>query len=272
MIKILVVGLPGNMATTFTKKALNVKEIEVVQYSITGEETEDEIFKIEDSDFKLIKSNDRKGINQLFSETKPTIVVDYTEPQMVEKNIDLYCRKGVHFIMGTTGVVINKVSDKIKESNINAIIAPNMGKQVVALQAMMKYAADNFPNCFKDYTLRITESHQKGKLDTSGTARAMVEYFKQLGIPFDENEIIMYRDPVEQIKLGVSEKYLNGHGWHTYTFISSDKSVYFEITHNVNGREIYANGTIDSIFYLNNKIKEGVRGATFTMIDVMKNM
>ncbi|GHU65731.1 hypothetical protein FACS1894123_11720 [Bacteroidia bacterium] len=70
----------------------------------------------------------------------------------------------------------------------------------------------------------------------------------------------------------VPEEFLNGHGWHTYSFTSADGSVHFEITHNVNGRDIYANGTIDSIYYLNNKIKNGIRGEIFSMIDVLKVM
>jgi 4-hydroxy-tetrahydrodipicolinate reductase len=271
MIKTLVVGLPGNMATIFTKHALMEKEMELINFSITGEDTEIKEYDIDGCSFRLIKANDTEGINELFERNKPAIVVDYTEPQVVERNIELYCRKKVNFVMGTTGVVISRFSDQIRDSNINAVIAPNMGKQIVAIQAMMEYVANNFPNSFTGYTLEIRESHQKNKLDTSGTARAMVGYFNKLGIKFDESDIIMYREPEEQIKLGVPQEYLNGHGWHTYSFTSADESVHFEITHNVNGREIYAKGTIDSIYYLNNKIKNGVRGEIFSMIDVLKN-
>jgi len=46
--------------------------------------------------------------------------------------------------------------------------------------------------------------------------------------------------------------------------------VHIAITHNVNGRDIYAKGTIDSVFYLNDKIKNGVEGKIFSMIDVLK--
>jgi len=271
MIKILVVGLPGNMATTFTKHALIEKEIEVINFSITGNDIEEKEYDIEDRTFHLINANDKVKIDELFEDYKPTLVVDYTEPRVAELNIGLYCRKRTHFIMGTTGVNVNRVSEKIKESGINAVIAPNMGKQIVAIQAMMKYAAENFPNCFKDYTLKIKESHQKGKLDTSGTARAMVGYFKQLGIIFDEKNIEMIREPSKQVALKVPKTFLTGHGWHTYTLISSDETVKIEITHNVNGRDIYAKGTIDSIFYLNEKIKSGVQGNVFSMIDVLQN-
>jgi 4-hydroxy-tetrahydrodipicolinate reductase len=270
MIKILVVGLPGNMATTFTKHVLKEKEIEVINFSITGNDLEIKEYNVDDHIFHLINANDKIAIDELFEEHKPIIVVDYTEPQVVEQNIGLYCRKKTNFVMGTTGVNINRVVDKIKEADINAVIAPNMGKQIVAIQAMIQYAADKFPNCFKDYTLEIKESHQQGKLDTSGTARAMVGYFKQLGIVFDVDKIIKYREPSQQLKLGVPESFIGGHGWHTYALTSADETVHIEITHNVNGRDIYAKGTIDSIYFLNSKIKEGIRGEVFSMIDVLK--
>ena len=272
MIKILIAGLPGEMATTFVKHALKEKEIEIINHSITGVDTEITECIIDGSIFKLIRANDKERINKLFNDNKSIIVVDYTEPLVVESNIDLYCRKKVNFIMGTTGVVINKVFDKIVESDICAIIAPNMGKQIVAMQAMIEYAAENFPDCFKNYKLTIRESHQSAKLDTSGTARAMIGFFNKLGMKYCEDEIIKHRKPNEQIELGVPEEHLNGHGWHTYTFSSADESIYIEITHNVNGRDIYAKGTVDSIYYLDAKIKNGVKGAIFQMIDVLKNM
>ena len=44
----------------------------------------------------------------------------------------------------------------------------------------------------------------------------------------------------------------------------------FEFTHNVNGRDIYAKGTLDAISYLYKRVEEGVKGRMFTMIDVLK--
>ncbi|MDR2663234.1 MAG: hypothetical protein LBC31_09585 [Treponema sp.] len=269
MIKILVVGLPGDMATTFTKHALKESEFDIINFSIAGNYCDIEKYDVDDRCFQLIKSNDKTRIDKLFDEYKPKIIVDYTKPAAVEQNIDLYCSKETSFVMGTTGVVIDRISDKIIESDINAVISTNMGKQIVALQSMLKYAANNFPNCFKDYTLQVKESHQNNKLDTSGTARVMVGYFKQLGIDFDERDIEKIRNPKEQIKLGVPQKYLEGHGWHTYSLTSEDKTVHIEITHNINGRDIYAKGTIDSIFFLDDKINKGVCGKIFSMIDVL---
>ena len=69
---------------------------------------------------------------------------------------------------------------------------------------------------------------------------------------------------------GVPEEYLGGHGWHTYTLVSNDKTVRFEFTHNVNGRDVYAKGTLDAIVYLSKKINGITMGTVFTMADVLK--
>ena len=69
---------------------------------------------------------------------------------------------------------------------------------------------------------------------------------------------------------GIPAEFLSGHGWHTYTLVSNDKTVKFEFTHNVNGRDVYAQGTLDALIYLDKKVAEGVQGQVFSMIDVLK--
>ena len=44
----------------------------------------------------------------------------------------------------------------------------------------------------------------------------------------------------------------------------------FQFTHNVNGREIYAKGTLNAVSYLNKKLKEGSKGQVYSMMDVLK--
>ena len=146
-----------------------------------------------------------------------------------------------------------------------------MVKQIVAFQAMMAYAAENFPDVFKGYSLHIHESHQAGKADTSGTAKAMVTYFNRMGIPFTADQILMERDPERQLNLwGIPAEHLQGHAWHTYTLTSPDQSVMFEFKHNINGRDVYAPGTMDAIIFLARKIAAGAVGQVYSMIDVLK--
>ena len=174
--------------------------------------------------------------------------------------------------MGTTGGDRDTLLYTVEKSDIAAVIAPNMAKQIVGFQAMMAWGADTFPGLFKGYDITIRESHQKGKADTSGTAKAMVGYFDKLGLKCTAQDIEQERDPDKQRHdWGIPEEHLGGHGWHTYTLTSDDQTVTFQFKHNVNGRKIYARGTLDAVLFLHQCVQEGVQGKVFSMMDVIKS-
>jgi 4-hydroxy-tetrahydrodipicolinate reductase len=186
--------------------------------------------------------------------------------------VDFYCAHNLPFVMGTTGGDRQRIVDRIESSKISAVVAPNMAKEIVGLMAMMEYAANTFPGLFKGYSMDVVESHQSWKADTSGTAKAMIGYFNKLGVDFTEEQITMVRDPeIQRNRLNVPEQYIDGHGWHTYTLDSPDKTTRFAITHNISGRDIYAGGTLDAVGYLHEKMAAKKTGTVFSMIDVMKN-
>jgi 4-hydroxy-tetrahydrodipicolinate reductase len=271
-IKTMVNGLPGNVAHVVARHILQDPRFELLPYSITGPEIALTEYTIGAVCLELIRP-DAKASDMVPIKARwgPFLSVDFTHPSAVNPNAEFYCRTGLPFVMGTTGGDRRKLEETVISSTIAAVIAPNMAKQIVGFQAMMKYAADNFPALFEGYRLEIKESHQKGKADTSGTAKAMVTYFNRLGVPFSEDQIIKVRDPeIQQQQWGIEEEYLAGHGWHTYTLVSEDRTVRFEFSHQVNGREIYGRGTLDALLFLSEKVKAGVRGKVFTMIDVLQ--
>ena len=273
-IKVMVNGLPGNMASNVVKHALKNDRFELISQSLTGPEITEIETTVETAAFTLIQPRDRdQAINTIKETSGPFISVDYSLPPAVNDNAEFYCRNNLPFVMGTTGGERALLTDAVAASSICAVIAPNMAKQIVGFQAMMEYAAQTFPNLFEGYTLEIKESHQQGKADTSGTAKAMVGYFNSLGTPFAADDIIMERNPeVQQDVWGIPADFLSGHGWHTYMLTSGDKTVRFEFTHNVNGRDVYALGTLDAILFLDNQVKDGSAGKVFTMIDVLKGV
>ena len=271
-IKVMVNGLPGNMATNVARFVLDDNRFELISESLTGPEITEPECIVDSVTFRLIRPEVREAvITEVKEKHGAFISVDFALPPAVNSNAEFYCKQGLPFVMGTTGGDRELLQDTVNSSPIAAVIAPNMAKQIVGFQAMMEYAADNFPNIFKGYSLEIRESHQKGKADTSGTAKAMVKYFNDLGIPFSDKEIQMERDPEAQKGVwGIPEQYLGGHGWHTYSLISGDKTVQFEFAHNVNGRDIYAKGSLDAVVYLHEKVNAGEKGRVFSMIDVLK--
>lgn len=271
-IKVMVNGLPGRMAGAVARHVLSDSRFELIPFSFTGPEISEAETRVADTVVRLVKPQDRDAALSRVKAVSPDFIsVDYTHPSAVNPNGDFYCRNELPFVMGTTGGDRDRLEEAVLQSSTAAVIAPNMAKQIVGFQAMMEHAARLFPGLFEGYSLEIRESHQKGKADTSGTAKTMVKYFNDLGLPFVEADIRKERDPERQKNLwGIPEKFLTGHGWHTYTLTSADETVRFEFSHNVNGREIYARGTLDAIVYLRAKLQEGVRGEVFSMIDVLQ--
>lgn len=271
-LQIMINGLPGNVATIIAAHALRDDRITLLPHSLTGPEIELNPYTVAGTDIELIKPVDRdRRMDELIRRYGTYISVDYTHPSAVNDNAAFYCEHGLPFVMGTTGGDREQLTRTVNRSTICAVIAPNMAKQIVGLQAMMEYAANTFPGIFNGYTMTVRESHQAGKADTSGTAKAMVGCFNRMGVDFSADAIAMERDPaVQHDQWGIPEAYLTGHGWHTYRLTSPDRTVVFEFQHNVNGREIYAEGTMDAVCYLDRQLKTGAVGQVYSMIDVLK--
>ncbi len=272
IINIMINGLPGNVAKELAKSAITDDRFQVLPFSLTGQEIQEESFTIDSTLIELVKPDTRDSkISSIKVEFPSFIAIDFTHPTAVNSNALFYTQYKIPFVMGTTGGDREKLERTVKKSSIPAVIAPNMAKQIVGFQAMMEYAAHTFPGLFKGYELEVVESHQKGKADTSGTARAMVGYFNKLGANFDITDILMVRDPEKQEKtLGIPKEHLAGHGWHTYTLKTPDGSTLFEFKHNINGRDIYVSGTFDAVFFLVEKLaKSDTSKKLYTMVDVL---
>lgn len=271
-LKVMVNGMPGNVAASIAKHVLTDERFELVRHSLTGPDIPVSEFLIDETPVQLITPDVRDVTITKIKETEgPFITVDFTLPVAVNDNAAFYCRHELPFVMGTTGGDRDLLEKTVRDSSISAVIAPNMAKQIVGFQAMMAYAAENFPGLFDGYSLEIRESHQKTKVDTSGTAKAMVAYFNKLGVDFAENDIIKIRDPeIQQKQWKIPEEYINGHAWHTYTLDAPDKTAQFSFSHNINGRDIYSWGTFDAVLFLQKKIESQTKNTVFTMIDVLK--
>ncbi|MGM0403548.1 MAG: dihydrodipicolinate reductase [Thermodesulfobacteriota bacterium] len=269
--KIMINGLPGNVAKMLVSNVLSDDRFELVEYSLTGPEITDDVCIAAGRTIALVTPGKRDtAIKEIRQAARNFISIDFTHPAAVNENASFYCTHALPFVMGTTGGDREALLQTVASSSISAVIAPNMAKQIVGFQAMMAYAAENFPGLFSGYSLHIKESHQAAKADTSGTAKAMVEYFNRLGVDFKESDIVKIRNPEEQKSMGVPQAHLNGHGWHTYTLVSPDKNATFQFVHNINGRDIYAQGTFDAVLFLSEKIRRGETGRAYSMIDVLK--
>ncbi len=272
-IKVMVNGLPGNMAKEVLSAVMR-RGFTPVPYSLTAESVEETTVTHEGIDFTLLKPSERDAkIAAIKAEQGDFVTVDYTHPSAVNSNADFYIANELPFVMGTTGGDRELLTKSVDDAKLYAVIAPNMAKQIVGLQAMIEQAAKAFPGIYEGYTLSVVESHQKTKADTSGTAKAIVDTFNNMGVPpitYDDIELVR-TDEQAINRMEVPKQYLDGHAFHTYRIESNDKTVAFEFRHNVCGRSIYAEGTTDAVQFLAAQIAAGNTKKLFSMIDVLQS-
>ncbi|GAA0152472.1 oxidoreductase [Lithospermum erythrorhizon] len=270
-VPIMVNGSTGKMGRAVLEAAINAG-LQTVPVSFGGPDDEGKMIEVGGREIKVHGPSDRENV--LFAALKDypdLIVVDYTIPAAVNGNAELYSKVGVPFVMGTTGGDRELLYKNVTDSKIYAVISPQMGKQVVAFLAAMEIMSEQFPGAFSGYNLQVSESHQASKLDASGTAKAVISCFQKLGVSFEMDEIKLIRDPREQVEvIGVPEQYLAGHAFHMYHLTSPDNTVCFEFQHNVCGRSIYAEGTVDAVLFLAKKIQEKADKKIYDMIDVLR--
>jgi 4-hydroxy-tetrahydrodipicolinate reductase len=267
-IKVMINGLPGKMASETVKVFCENKDkFEVMPFSFCGPEITEQAWE----NIKLICPDDRKSVRKDIDSERPFIVVDFTLPDAVMENAGYYCKAGWNFVIGTTGADYSEIERMVAESKVTALAAPNMSIPIILIQSAISYLAESFPNSLDGWNAEIIESHQKGKQDTSGTAKLMVGYLKKLGLHIEVDQIKKIRDPIEQQdKLNIPEKYLSGHGYHTYNLASPDGTVELGFKHNVLGRRTYAVGTAKAVEFLHQQINMRAKGKVFNMRDVIK--
>lgn len=266
--QILVSGLPGKMAQAFVHEL--VKDgIASTSFAFGSDKSEGQIFTSGTRNFELLRPASRASALNSLKTREGLIAVDFTKPDAAIGNIEFYCRNGIPFVMGTSGFDRAKAERMVSESEICAVIAPNMAAPLVVLQSILEEASKKFPGSFSGYSLIITESHQKTKVDKSATGLAFGKHFEKLGATMADSDFVSIRDPEAQRAMGVPEAALAGHGYHTYELTSADGTSDIGLIHNIRGRSIYARGTIPAIHFLNAMVTKGLRGKVFSMIDVL---
>lgn len=100
-------------------------------------------------------------------ETAPDVMVDFTHPSAVAKNIETALSHGVDCVIGTTGLSdedLERLSALIPEGT-TLFVAPNFTTGAVLMMKFAQMAAKYFPDC------EIIELHHNHKADSpSGTA------------------------------------------------------------------------------------------------------
>ena len=113
------------------------------------------------------------SLEDVIETAQPDVVVDFSVPGSVFDNAMLCLDRGVHVVVGATGLTEDQVTaltERAGRSVANCFIAPNFAIGAVLLMEASKLVAQHLPNC------EIIELHHDQKLDApSGTAKRTAE-------------------------------------------------------------------------------------------------
>jgi 4-hydroxy-tetrahydrodipicolinate reductase len=113
------------------------------------------------------------SLAESLDEARPDVVVDFSIPDAVFQNAMLCLDRGVHVVVGTTGMSPEQVGELgavAGRSDANCFIAPNFAIGAVLMMEAAKLVAPHMPDC------EIVELHHDQKLDApSGTSKRTAE-------------------------------------------------------------------------------------------------
>ena len=125
-------------------------------------------------DLELVASIDFGDSIDLLKNNGAQVVVDFTHPDSVMKNLEYAINNGIHVVVGTTGFDQNKLNSLknllAAKPGVGALVAPNFGLGAVLMMQFAAKAAKFFESA------EIIELHHPDKADApSGTASRTAE-------------------------------------------------------------------------------------------------
>ena len=153
-IRVGVLGARGRMGAEVVKAVNNSTDLELVAELDLGD-----------------------SLDQLLS-SKAQVVVDFTTPDGVMKNLEFLIQNNIHAVVGTTGFDAARIDSLSKELSkhpaVGVLIAPNFAIGAVLMMEFAEKAARYFDSA------EIIEMHHPAKVDApSGTAARTAELMTQ---------------------------------------------------------------------------------------------
>ncbi len=129
-------------------------------------------------DLELVAQLDLGDSLETLKQMGAQVVVDFTHPDAVMKNLEFAIKNGIHVVVGTTGFDEKRLSEikgwLEKNQQVGAVIAPNFGLGAVLMMQFAAKAARYFES------VEIIELHHPEKADApSGTATRTAELINQ---------------------------------------------------------------------------------------------
>jgi 4-hydroxy-tetrahydrodipicolinate reductase len=198
--------------------------------------------------------------------SKVDCLIDFTRPEGTMKHLEVCRKRGVHMVIGTTGMnTEQKLTIQDASRDIPIVFAPNMAVGVNVVFKLLDTAARILN---EGYDVEIVEAHHRHKVDApSGTALRMGEVVAAaLGRDLAEcavygREGITGERPAPQIGFATVR---GGDivGDHTVLFAGVGERI--EITHKASSRMHFAQGALRAARFLKGKAR-----GLFDMQDVL---
>lgn len=124
------------------------------------------------------------NLTKLLEEADIDVMVDFTNAQAALNNLPRVIAKGIHVVVGTTGLTENEVQalgKQAQDAHVGMFIAANFAIGAVLMMKFAQEAAKYMPN------VEIIELHHDHKLDApSGTAVTTLKKIAQLRQAFQQ--------------------------------------------------------------------------------------
>jgi len=267
--KIILVGLPGKVAAAVAE---NIPAQFLHTHAVSSKRNAGTVWTANngraDADPASIKLVTAQEIAATLSaDNKDFVALDFSP--LAIKHCALWEKLKIPCVIGGTAFDTDQLKKTVESSGCLAVLAPNLATHLVALQAILRMAASEFPDVFNGFDFHCTESHQQMKKDVSGTARSLLPTFQALGFATAQVENIKsLRNPEEQRAFGVPEEHLSGHAWHRYE--AKLNGITLALEHRASGRAMYAQGALDACQFILERWQAGERARYFDMVDVLK--
>lgn len=265
MIKVAIAGAAGRMGRILVSLVLNDKDLQLS----AALEQEGSAFIGQDAG--LLAGEDACGV-LISSDIEAVLqnsdcIIDFTAPAATLKLAELSAAKGVHSVIGTTGLTADEklILQKLAANGAHIVFAPNMS---IGVNLLFSIAAKTAAALGEDYDIEIIEMHHNQKKDApSGTAERLGEVLAQA-------RGLDYQKDCKHGRLGMpgarSKNEIGMHairggdvvGDHTVIFATDGERI--ELTHKASSRETFAKGALRAVKFLQ-KNKAGL----YDMQDVL---
>jgi 4-hydroxy-tetrahydrodipicolinate reductase len=164
-VRVLICGICGKMGQEVAKAVSKEDDMEVV----AGVDLANDGIDIREvAGIGHLGVNVTSDLSAAIDESKPDVMVDFTNPKVVLSNLKVAISKKVHCVVGTTGFSEADIDEvrRLSEANgVNVLIAPNFAIGAVLMMKFAATAARFLPN------VEIIELHHNQKMDApSGTS------------------------------------------------------------------------------------------------------